>query len=320
MSGHDVYAYGVVASSTHYSIQGAFPAPEGYAEIEGVNHMIGGEAANSSIVLSRLGARVKLDGNWIGADDAGRHVKALLDGFQIDTARLPLKENYRGVREVVFAAQGTRTIFGTYCRLQEEEAWNMPAEDDIRHAKVVCLDPFFGEASHRVAQLACSAGVPVVTVDCLPHDPVAGHAAAIVVSESYLRAKFPDRPMASVFDEYLQATRGLVIFTLGENGGWYGRRGTALRTYAAYPVTAIDTTGAGDSFRAGIVFGILQGWDDARLVDFGAAVAAIVCTRSPGAVNAPSFAETLEFMRPGEARGRAMPAAAASRPGSSASC
>lgn len=297
MNGHDVYAFGVVASSTHYSIDGAFPAPEGYAEIENVSHMIGGEAANSSIVLSRLGARVKLDGNWIGADDAGRHAKALLGHFGIDTSRLPLREHYGGVREVVFAAQGTRTIFGTYCRLQREQAWNMPVEDDIRQSKVVCLDPFFGKASHRVAQLARDAAIPVVTIDCLPHEPLLDHASAIVVSESYLRSKFPDRPLESVFAEYLQATRGLVIFTLGEHGGWYGRSGTALQTYAAYPVAAVDTTCAGDSFRAGIVFGFLKGWDDARLVDFGAALAAIVCTRTPGALNAPSYDETLEFMR-----------------------
>jgi sulfofructose kinase len=277
MSGHDVYAFGVVASSTHYAIEGAFPAPEGYAEIDDVSHMIGGEAANSSIVLSRLGA--------------------LLDRFQVDSSRLPLKEHYSGVREVVFAAQGTRTIFGTYCRLQENQDWNMPVEDDIRRSRVVCLDPFFGEASNRVAELASRAGTPVVTIDCLPHEPLVGHASAVVVAESYLRSKFPGRTLESIFREYLQATRGLVIFTLGENGGWYGRSGTASRTFAAYPVTAVDTTCAGDSFRAGIVFGFLQGWDDARLVDFGAAVAAIVCTRTPGALNAPSYDETVGFMR-----------------------
>ena len=297
MSDHDVYSYGVIASSTLYAIEGAFPAPEGYAEIENVSHMIGGEAANSSIVLSRLGATVKLDGNWLGADDAGRRVKSLLEQFGIDTSRLPLRQDYRGVREVVFTAQGTRTIFGTYCRLQENQDWNMPVEDDVRRSRVVCLDPFFGNASNRVAEMAHDAGIPVVTVDCLPHEPLLGHASALVVSGSYLRAKFPDRPMEGVFQEYLQATGGLVIFTLGENGGWYGRPGTERRTFDAYPVTAVDTTCAGDSFRAGIVFGFLQGWDDARLVDFAAAVAGLVCTRTPGALNAPGYEETLEFMR-----------------------
>lgn len=297
MSDHDVYAFGVIAPSTLYGIKGAFPAPEGYAEIESTSAMIGGEAANSSIVLSRLGARVKLDGNWIGADDAGRRVKALLELFRIDTSRLPLRDGYRGVREVVFTAQGTRTIFGTYVQLLENEDWNMPVEDDVRRSKVICLDPFFGNASQRVAEVAANSGIPVVTIDCLPHEPLVSHASALVVSESFLRAKFPGRPLDTIFQEYLRATSGLVIFTFGERGGWYARAGQAMQTYPAYQVQAVDTTCAGDSFRAGIIFGILRRWDDTRLVDFAAAVAGLVCTRAPGALNAPGYEETLEFMR-----------------------
>ena len=71
MSAHDVYSYGVVSSSTLYGLRGAFPEPEGYAEINDVRYMTGGEAANSSVVLSRLGVRVKLDGNCLGTDDGG---------------------------------------------------------------------------------------------------------------------------------------------------------------------------------------------------------------------------------------------------------
>ena len=110
MSAFDVYSYGVVASSTLYSIQGAFPDPEGYAEIDNVHYITGGEATNSSIVLSCLGSRVKLDGNWLGASDAGRRTKTLLDGYNIDTSSLPLRPGYEGAEEVVFAAGETRTI------------------------------------------------------------------------------------------------------------------------------------------------------------------------------------------------------------------
>ena len=72
MSPHDVYSYGVVSSSTLYTLKGAFPATEGYGEIESVHYMTGGEATNSSIVLSRLGVQVKLDGNWLGDDESGK--------------------------------------------------------------------------------------------------------------------------------------------------------------------------------------------------------------------------------------------------------
>ena len=120
-----------MSSSTLYSIRGSFPSPEGYAEIVDYRQMMGGEAANSSIVLSRLGVNVKPDGNWPGGDEGGKRTKALLLDYQIATSRLPLQEGYQGVREVVFDTGGTRTIFGTYGRLLEEADWNLPHDIDI---------------------------------------------------------------------------------------------------------------------------------------------------------------------------------------------
>ncbi len=296
-AGLDVYSYGVVASSTLYCTNDPFPGPDGYAEIGAAQYMTGGEAANSSLVLSRLGARVKLDGNWIGSDDAGRRTKALLERYHIDTSRLPLTEGYTGVHEVIIAAPGTRTIFGAYGELLQREDWNMPVADDIRQAKVINLDPFFAEASIQVAEIATAAGKPVITVDCLLDDPVLGCASAVVISESYIRWKYPERQPDELFQDYVQATDGLVVFTFGENDLWFGRRDEDVKMVPAFSVDAIDTTGAGDAFRSGVVFGHLKGWDDKRTVTFAAAVAAIVCTRVPGTLNAPSYDEVVGFLR-----------------------
>ncbi len=292
----DVYAYGVISSSTLYRIRDGFPAPEGYAEIEDVLHMTGGEAANSSIVLSRLGARVKLDGNWIGDDDSGRRTRGLLSEHGVDTSRLALRDNYRGVQEVVFAAGDTRTIFGTYAALQDNEEWNAPREEDITAAAVVCLDPFFAGPANRVAEVAAASGIPVVTVDCLSDSPLLPRVAAIVVAESFIRDNYPNEPLDELFRRYLAATTGLVVFTFGGKPAWYGRQGADVCEMPSFEVAPIDTTGGGDSFRAGIVYAFLQGWDDERAVSFAAAIAGLNCTRSPGVLNSPSLAEVESFI------------------------
>lgn len=297
MSAFDVYSYGVVSPSTLYVFKGDFPAPDGYAEVDDVQYMVGGEAANSSIVLSRLGAKVRLDGNWLGNDDRGRRTKSFLDGFGIDTSRIVLREDYQGVIEAVFAAENTRTIFGRYGRLLEREDWNMPVADDIRQASIVCLDPFFTAASLRAAEIASDSGIPVVTVDCLFDDPLLQHASAVVISHNYLQWKYADRRPEELFQAYLGATDGLVVFTFGDDETWYGRPGTAINRKPAFSVDAIDTSAAGDSFRAGIVFGFLQGWEDSKTVEFAAAVAGIVCTRYPGALNAPAYDEVMDFLK-----------------------
>ncbi len=293
---HEVYAYGVVSSSALYRIHGTFPAAEGYAEIADAQRMTGGESTNSSVVLARLGARVRLDGNWLGADDNGRRTKALLTSYGIDTTRLPLREGYRGVQEVVFSAGGTRTIFGTYGHLLEAADWNTPQESDIAQAKVVCLDPFFEAPASRVAEVAFSAGIPVVTVDCPFDAPLLEATSAVVIAQSFLKETYGERDLEEVFREYQGATQGLVVFTFGDAGGWYARgAGEPHKSFESYPVDAVDTAGAGDSFRAGIVYGCLQGWEDDASVDFAAALAAVVCTRFPGVVHAPTREEVAEF-------------------------
>jgi sugar/nucleoside kinase (ribokinase family) len=63
-----------------------------------------------------------------------------------------------------------------------------------------------------------------------------------------------------------------------------------------FAIEPVDTTGAGDSFRAGIVYAFLRGWDDARAMTFAAAIAAINCARFPGVLNSPSIDEVDAFI------------------------
>ena len=76
MKDHDVYAYGVISASSLYLLKDQFPARSGYAEIVKKYKNIGGEAANTSIVLSRLGLKVKLDGNWLNPDEDANFLQA----------------------------------------------------------------------------------------------------------------------------------------------------------------------------------------------------------------------------------------------------
>lgn len=297
MSCHDVYSYGVISSSSFYRIRDAFPAPEGYAEIVDARHMVGGEAANSSIVLSRLGVGVRLDGSWLGADENGRRTKAFLTDSGIDTANLPLRAGIETVQEVVFAAKGTRTIFGTYGRMLDDKAWNEADERDISKARVVSLDPFFGPSAIRAAELAVRFGVPVVTVDCGFDDPLLPNASAVVIAESFIRENYRGQDLDDVFERYRAATDGLVITTFGDAPLRYARSAAAAKEFQPYAIDPVDTSGGGDAFRAGIVFGLLQDWSDDRMVEFAAALAAIVCTRSPGVLHAPAREEVADFMR-----------------------
>jgi sulfofructose kinase len=69
----------------------------------------------------------------------------------------------------------------------------------------------------------------------------------------------------------------LTAATLGHDGvlAWDG---TEFCYRPAYLVPVVDTTGAGDIFHAGFLFGLLQDWALAPTLDFACAAAALNCT------------------------------------------
>jgi len=295
---HDVYLYGMISPSTVYVLREdfAFPKPNGYAEVGRVLPSIGGEAANSAIMLAKLGLRTKLDGNWIHSRNAEK-VKGTLAGFGIDVSRLTVTET-GGTEEIVIADGDSRTVFGNYAGFHAgPKQWNEPRAEDIAAASIVCLDPYFRTDSRLAAELCVAHSTPYVTLDSPYDDYVAQNAAAVVISHELRDQSYAGRDMRAVFGEYLGACRGLVIFTFGGDELWYARRGQPIVSDRPYAIEPVDTTGAGDSFRGAIAYGLLKGWADERTVDFASAVAACVCMSYPHALNAPGLDGVLAFIQ-----------------------
>jgi sulfofructose kinase len=84
----------------------------------------------------------------------------------------------------------------------------------------------------------------------------------------------------------------LTAATLGEEGvlAWDG---TQFHYATAFCVQPVDTTGAGDIFHAGFIYGLLQGWPMPRQLDFACAAAALNCT-AVGARGGIQSAEIIE--------------------------
>ena len=57
-----------------------------------------------------------------------------------------------------------------------------------------------------------------------------------------------------------------------------------------------DTIGAGDAFDAGVLYGILAGWELPRTALFAAAVAALTLKGVGGTQTAPTLAEVEAFL------------------------
>lgn len=292
----DVYLYGMTVFSTIHLLEGAYPEPDTYGEITETHMIPGGETGNSAIILANLGYKVKVDGPFLGK----RTRDGILDffsRFHIDCSRLHFDESFDGVQDLVLIDKHSRTVFGKFgSYFAERKRWTEPSKKDIEAAKIVALDPFFMEESEKAAEYCAKIGKRYVTIDCPPESVIHKNSSATVISNEYITNNFPDENMEVLFRRYTDSSRGLVIFTFGGRDILYGRDGGEINHMLPYKVDVKSTLGAGDTFRAGVVYGILNEFKDEDTVKFAAATAATVCMRFPMALNPPTLTEILGLM------------------------
>ena len=114
-----------------------------------------------------------------------------------------------------------------------------------------------------------------------------GHELAVCTGIDYLHDA-----MSCLIDE----GAGCVVVKRGSQGAVVRRAGEELLTIPAFVVDAKFTVGAGDSFNAALLFGVRQGWNIERALQFANAVAAYVVSAARGVLGAPDLDQALHFL------------------------
>ncbi len=292
-----IYAYGMISKSTLIRLDGEYPTENGYAEIADTHEMVSGETGNSAQVWARWGYSVQVDGPWIG-DNSSLFIRNYLNDRKIDVSRLHAEPNYQGIEEIILSASLSRTVLGGYKRLLfTTRQWNIPQESDIVKADLISIDPQFGEEALLVAKYAQKNGKPTLGIDCKLDDPILDLLHVLVIGEPYLQNWYGNADRESLFRRYAEKFSGLLIFTRGEKPLWYSRAGAPLCLMETFHVPVKDTSGAGDTFRAGLAHGMLQGFSDEQMLRFSAAAAALNCMCFPGVKHSPTIEEVEKLWR-----------------------
>ncbi len=267
---------------------------------------MGGKGANQAVAARRLGAEVRFIG-CVGQDSAGAEVKARLEAARIDVG---------GVATVADAATGTALILvdregrnqigvapGANHRLTVEMM--EPHEPAIAWAEVlVCQLESPLPVVRWALERARRHGVTTVLnpapaqplsddllalVDCLtPNEHEAGVLAGLEVSE-------PEAARAAAL-HLLGRGVGSVVVTLGAQGAVVCDGSTAAH-FPAFPVTVVDTTGAGDAFNGALAVGLAAGGNLEQAVPLANAAGALTCTRRGAQDSLPDRAAVEGFLR-----------------------
>jgi sugar/nucleoside kinase (ribokinase family) len=88
---------------------------------------------------------------------------------------------------------------------------------------------------------------------------------------------------------------GFLCATLGHDGAVALVEGEFVYV-KGFEVKAVDTTGAGDVFHAGFIYGLLQNWELLDILRFANAVAALKCRDLGGRRGIHSLEEVQQFL------------------------
>lgn len=288
----EVYLYGQVLGTHSFLLRDGFLQPDAYSEIAAQYFLPGGETGTAATVLDALGVSVRVDGTWIGTQ-VGPMLKAFYENSRVDLSPLRFVDDDPGVMDYVVIAGLVRSPMGRFQTLfaSGKRWWSVPRAQDIEGCRVAAIDPYFLDESLLAARLCRERGIPYVTIDC-PHDsPLHRHAAVNVVSGECVGESYPGKAPEDVMALMQREAEGLTILTQGGGEMLYGRRGEAIRRMKPFEVEVKSTLGAGDTFKAGCVYGLLHGMSDDALVRFASASAAVAISRFPLPLNPPRLDE-----------------------------
>lgn len=270
----DVICYGTISADNIVYVP-YVPTPRRDSQVQAEFSRLGGEAATVARVLSTWGLRVAIVGNILGEDRWGNFIRQELGSYNgIDTRYVTTRSDVRTpFCRIMVTPDGERSILGYWF---DETPKNRLDEDMMRRARLLSVDVYGQSERDEAARIARALGRTVVSADAIwPNYPLAGLSDIIVISRDFLTGYFPG---VYIYDHVLElqaAGAGSVVVTHGQKPVLVVDEHGRPDNVDPFPVRAVDTTGAGDVFKAAVIYGHLQGWDLVRAARFACAASAL---------------------------------------------
>jgi len=261
----------------------------------------GGQTATAMVALRRLGFKTAYAGRF-GSDEAGRFG---LQSLKYEDVNLDYAEMIEGAETqtafiIIEERSGERTIVWD----RDERLSYGPDEVPLALAsrgRVLHLDAHDPPACAVMARAARNAGT-VVTADI---DNIYEGLPELLplIDVLITSSEFPHRLTgisdlrASLVETKARYGCAIVGATLGAGGALVYCEGEFIESPAfEVPGGCRDTTGAGDAFHAGFIYGMLCNEDIEACMKFGNAVAALKCRRLGGRAALPTVDDLKEFL------------------------
>jgi sugar/nucleoside kinase (ribokinase family) len=271
--------------------------------IDDSNLTLGGSSSIFACAAVRLGLRVAFIGK-VGDDLLGRFVMQQLttrgvnvDGVVID----PYIKTGLGVILSKGEDRAILTYLGSVATLSMADV-DMSLLGSARHIHTgayFLLEGLRADLPHLFA-LAHKEGLST-SLDT-NYDPaqswqvesILPHVDVLLPNASELLAISKAHTVEHALDLFVERPLTVAVKCGGEGG--IAQQGSMRIHAPAFPVNVVDTTGAGDTFDAGFIYGHLAGWTLQRCLQFAIACGSLSTTKAGGTGSQPTFGEVEQFL------------------------
>jgi sugar/nucleoside kinase (ribokinase family) len=258
----------------------------------------GGQVATAMVALSRWGVKTKYIGK-IGGDELGQFSLASLreEGVDISSVTIEAGATNQYAMIIVDGPSGERTILWN----RDERLMYRQGElqkEEVCSGRLLHLDGHDLPAAIQCAKWAKEEAILTV-LDIDKVEPLTsklmGESDFVITSSRFpsLFTGISDREKALI--ELQKHTHGFLCATLGREGAM-ALVDREILYVKGFKVNVVDTTGAGDVFHGGFIYGLLQNWEVVEILKFANAAAALKCRDLGGRKGIPSLEEVQELL------------------------
>ncbi|HSK86893.1 MAG TPA: carbohydrate kinase family protein [Anaerolineales bacterium] len=286
----EVLCYGEIGVDNIIQADG-LPSPENAIFPTSDSYHGGGAASNTAVWLAALDVKVKLTGNAIGHDAYGSLVmEGLRKHSNID---LSLVKQVDGVTtpftRAIVTPDGERSFLIFWYPQAPKIQLSKEMLNGVRY---LALDLYGGPERLDIARLAFESGVSTAIGDVIwPEHPALPFTRIATNSGPYIRQHFPGVDLRQHARRLQSISKGIVITTDGP--GLVHALDPQGNGFTIQPpdVTAVDATGAGDAFRAGLLYGLLRGFELPRSLCWAVAAGSLKVKNLGAATTLPDVEE-----------------------------
>jgi sugar/nucleoside kinase (ribokinase family) len=281
-SNASIVCFGYVSPGLVFAVE-KYPEANSGAYVSAKHPFIGADCAMAARTLARWGVQAHLIANALGDDIVGQRAMEQLTGEGV-RAHFDLRRDVRTPEEVdVIDRAGTRTFF-----VDSTTVWNTLSEADlspIKTASLLYVDWYVGQPARDAVACARAHDVPVyLNVEYSLSKP--DKYFDLISQATYVQSAINDSTNTDEFAEdphklaeALRDAGAQIAFVTRGKFGALAMQGQTVVDVPAMNIEVTDAQGAGATFSAAAMYGLLQGWPLERLTQFATKAATLKCQK-----------------------------------------